>query len=90
MAERVLTRVHSLRERVDETVTENRNEILKFLSKLESNGKGILQPHHLTAELEKVPEADRKKLQEGPFGDILKSTQEAIVLPPWVALCCSF
>ncbi|CAM8974550.1 hypothetical protein QQ045_030865 [Rhodiola kirilowii] len=86
MAERVLTRVHSLRERVDETVTENRNEILKFLSKLESNGKGILQPHHLTAELEKVPEADRKKLQEGPFGDILKSTQEAIVLPPWVAL----
>lgn len=33
MAERVLTRVHSLRERLDETLITQRNEILALLSK---------------------------------------------------------
>lgn len=33
MAERVLTRVHSLRERLDETLSANRNEILALLSR---------------------------------------------------------
>jgi sucrose synthase len=33
MAERVLTRVHSLRERLDETLVANRNEIVALLSR---------------------------------------------------------
>ncbi len=33
MAERVLTRVHSLRERLDETLAANRNEIVALLSR---------------------------------------------------------
>lgn len=33
MAERVLTRVHSLRERLDATLAAHRNEILLFLSR---------------------------------------------------------
>lgn len=34
MAERALTRVHSLRERLDETLSDYRNEILALLSRL--------------------------------------------------------
>lgn len=85
MADGVLTGVHSLRARVDETLTAHRNEILSFLSRIEGHGKGILQPHQLLAEFEALPEVNRKKLSDGPFGDILKSIQEAIVLPPWIA-----
>lgn len=33
MAERALTRVHSLRERVDETLASSRNEIVALLSR---------------------------------------------------------
>ncbi|XP_061996660.1 sucrose synthase [Rosa rugosa] len=83
---RVLSRVHSLRERLDDTLSAHRNEILGFLSRIEAKGKGFLQPHQLIDEFEAIPEASRQKLSEGAFGEVLKSTQEAIVLPPWVAL----
>lgn len=86
MAERVLTRVHSLRERLDATLAAHRNEILLFLSRVEGHGKGILKPHQLFAEFEAICETDKGKLQEHAFKEVLKCTQEAIVLPPWVAL----
>nr|AYK02551.1 sucrose synthase [Catalpa fargesii] len=86
MRERVLTRVHSLRERMDATLAAHRNEILLFLSRVEAHGKGILKPHQLLAEFEAICEADKEKLQDHAFKELLKSTQEAIVLPPWVAL----
>ncbi|KAL6222104.1 hypothetical protein ACLB2K_005496 [Fragaria x ananassa] len=83
---RVLNRVHSLRERLDDTLSAHRNEILGFLSRIEAKGKGFLQPHQLIDEFEAIPEASRKNLLESEFGEVLKNTQEAIVLPPWVAL----
>lgn len=86
MAERLLTRVHSLRERLDETLLAHRNDILAFLTRIEAKGKGILQHHQLIAEFEAISEEHRKKLSEGAFGEILRSSQEAIVLPPWIAL----
>ncbi|XP_057962868.1 sucrose synthase-like isoform X2 [Malania oleifera] len=86
MADHVLTRVHSLRERLDDTLVANRIEIQSLLARFESRGKGILQPHHLIAEIEAIPKEEREKLSDGAFGDILRSTQEAIVLPPWIAL----
>ncbi|KAE8675983.1 Sucrose synthase [Hibiscus syriacus] len=86
MAERALTRVHSLRERLDETLVAHRNEILALLSRIEGKGKGILQHHQIILEFEAVPEENRKKLVDGAFYEILKASQEAIVLPPWVAL----
>lgn len=85
MAERVLTRVHSLKERLDATLAAHRNEILLFLSRIESQGKGILKPHQLLAEFEAINNGD-KKIIDHAFEEVLKSTQEAIVLPPWVAL----
>ncbi|KAK8581868.1 hypothetical protein V6N13_144863 [Hibiscus sabdariffa] len=86
MAERALTRVHSLRERLDETLIAHRNEILALLSRIEGKGKGILQHHQIILEFEAIPEENRKKLADGAFFEVLKASQEAIVLPPWVAL----
>ncbi|KAJ4832381.1 hypothetical protein Tsubulata_022319 [Turnera subulata] len=100
MAERVLTRVHSIRERLDDTLAAHRNELVALLtswlfnlkdldiewSKIEGKGKGILQHHQVIAEFEALPEVNRKALSTGVFADVLKATQEAIVLPPWVAL----
>ncbi|KAL2503375.1 Sucrose synthase 4 [Forsythia ovata] len=86
MAERVLTRVHSLRERLDATLEAHRSEILLFLSRIEGHGKGILKPHQLLAEFEAICQTDKDKLQDHAFQEVLKGTQEAIVLPPWVAL----
>ncbi|KAJ8767350.1 hypothetical protein K2173_017394 [Erythroxylum novogranatense] len=86
MAERVLTRVHSIRERLDDTLKGHRNEIVALLTRIEAKGKGILQNHHVIAEFEAISEENRKILADGAFGEVLRATQEAIVLPPWVAL----
>ncbi|KAJ4959491.1 hypothetical protein NE237_026602 [Protea cynaroides] len=86
MAERALTRSHSLRDRLTESLSAHPNELLAILSRLESQGKGILQRHHLFAQVEAISVGDKRKLTEGAFGDVLRSTQEAIVSPPWVAL----
>lgn len=85
MPEKVYTRVHSLRERLDSTLSTQRNEILMVLSRIESHGKGILKPHQLMAEFDAICKEDTKLL-DGAFHEVLKSTQEAIVLSPWVAL----
>ncbi|CAN1341220.1 Sucrose synthase, partial [Linum perenne] len=55
-------------------------------SRIEAKGKGILQRHHIVSEFEAISEENQKVLHEGVFGDVLRSAQEAIVLPPWVAL----
>ncbi|XP_012574468.1 sucrose synthase-like [Cicer arietinum] len=81
-----LTRSHSIRQRFDEILTGHRNEILALLSRIEAKGKGILQHHQVIAEFEEIPEENRQKLVNGAFGEVLRSTQEAIVLPPFVAL----
>jgi len=47
MAERVLTRVHSLRERLDATLAAHRNEILLFLSRY--GFRAIFLPFDLVA-----------------------------------------
>lgn len=86
MAERVLTRVHSLRERLDATLAAHRNDVLLFMSRLENHGKGILKPHQLLAEFEEINKDGNQKIHDHAFEEFLKSTQEAIVLPPWVAL----
>ncbi|XP_068660118.1 sucrose synthase 1-like [Aristolochia californica] len=87
MAERRLLRVHSLRDRLGDTLSAHRNELFSILSRYVNQGKGILQPHQLLAELEALAaEGDMKKLKDGQFQDVLRATQEAIVVPPWVAL----
>ncbi|KAK1317517.1 Sucrose synthase 4 [Acorus calamus] len=82
-------RIPSMRERVEDTLCDHRNELVSLLSRYMGQGKGILQPHILLDELLNVIEEDHKgrvALTEGPFFDALKSAQEAIVLPPFVAI----
>ncbi|GKV03765.1 hypothetical protein SLEP1_g16014 [Rubroshorea leprosula] len=86
MADLAITRVQSLRERLEETLKAHRNEILALLTRIEAKGKGILQQPQIVLEFEAIPEGPRKKLENSVFGEVLKSSQEAIVLPPWVAL----
>lgn len=83
-----LTRIPSMRERVEDTLSAHRNELINLLSRYVAQGKGILQPHHLIDELDKVIGEDETKrtLIDGPFGEVIKSAQEAIVLPPFVAI----
>ncbi|XP_022875740.1 sucrose synthase 2-like [Olea europaea var. sylvestris] len=83
-----LARLPSMKERVEDTLSAHRNELVSLLSRYVSQGKGILQPHHLIDELDNIvfDDAGKKKLSDGPFGEILKSAQEAIILPPFVAI----
>ncbi|XP_044492990.1 sucrose synthase 2 [Mangifera indica] len=88
MANPKLTRIPSLRERVEDTLSIHRNELVSLLSRYVSQGKGILQPHVLIDELDNVFGDDeaREHLKNGPFSEVLKSAQEAIILPPFVAI----
>ncbi|KAK4418110.1 Sucrose synthase 2 [Sesamum alatum] len=83
-----LTKLPSMRERVEDTLSAHRNELVSLLSRYVAQGKGILQPHHLIDELENIigDDAAKAKLSDGPFNEVLQSAQEAIVLPPFVAI----
>ncbi|KAF3436478.1 hypothetical protein FNV43_RR23570 [Rhamnella rubrinervis] len=88
MANRKLARMPSIRECVEDTLSAHRNDLVSLLSRFVAQGKGILQPHHLIDECDNVNSDDQstQKLSDGPFGDVIKSAQEAIVLPPFVAI----
>nr|AAK65960.1 sucrose synthase [Beta vulgaris] len=83
-----LTRIPSMRERVEDTLSVHRNELVSLLSKYVAQGKCLLQPHHLIDGLESVIGEDKGKqiLSDGPFSEVLRSAQEAIVVPPFVAI----
>nr|AMN16535.1 sucrose synthase [Albuca bracteata] len=87
MGDRSLTRIHSVRERVGDSLSAHTNELVALFSRLVNQGKGMLQPHQLLAEYEAViSEDERKKLKDSAFEDVIRAAQEAIVIPPWVAL----
>ncbi|GER24716.1 sucrose synthase [Striga asiatica] len=88
MANPKLMKLPSMRERVEDTLTAHRNELVSLLSRYVAQGKGILQPHHLIDELDNIigDDSSKTKLSDGPFGEVLKSAQEAIILPPFVAI----
>ncbi|XP_021889177.1 sucrose synthase 3-like [Carica papaya] len=88
MATPKLSRVPSMRDRVEDTLSAHRNELVSLLSRYVAQGKGLLQPHTLIDEFENIIAEDetKKKLADGPFSEVLKSAMEAIVLPPFVAI----
>ncbi|XP_041999276.1 sucrose synthase 4-like [Salvia splendens] len=82
-----LQKLPSMRERVEDTLSAHRNELVALLSRYVAQGKSILQPHHLIDELENIcVDSAKETLSDGPFSEVLKSAQEAIVLPPFVAI----
>ncbi|CAN1353216.1 Sucrose synthase 2 [Linum perenne] len=88
MANPKLGRNLSMRDRVEDTLSAHRNQLVSLLSRYVDQGKGILQPHNLLDELDNIicDEEDRETLRNGPFSEVLKSAMEAIVLPPFVAI----
>lgn len=77
-----------MRERVEDTLSAHRNQLVSLLSRYVAKGKGLLQPHNLIDELENVigDEKSKQILNDGPFSEVLMSAQEAIVVPPFVAI----
>lgn len=102
-----LKRIPTMRDRVEDTLSAHRNELVCLLSRFSffsqsqykymflyfptksllglcyfferyvAQGKGMLQPHHLIDELDKVI-CDNKAhltLCDGPFGEVIKSAQ---------------
>ncbi|KAL4643015.1 hypothetical protein ACB092_02G061900 [Castanea dentata] len=77
-----------MRDRLQESLSAHRNELVSLLSRYVAKGKGILQSHDLIGELDNVVKEDEsmKMLKDSPFSKVLQSAQEAIVLPPFVAI----
>ncbi|XP_047310735.1 sucrose synthase-like [Impatiens glandulifera] len=86
MAEQALISGRKLCDRLRETMASHLKELQLFFSGIESNGKGILKLNQIEAAFESLPQVAQEKFLQGPFGQLFKFTQEAIVLPPWVAL----
>ncbi|KAL5983688.1 Sucrose synthase 2 [Asimina triloba] len=88
MANPKLTRIPSIRDRVEDTLADHRNELVSLLSRYVAQGRRMLQPHHLLDEFASVIASDKSKckLADGPFSEIIKAAQEAIILPPYVAI----
>ncbi|KAJ6334461.1 hypothetical protein OIU78_011361 [Salix suchowensis] len=88
MANPKLERIPSMRDRVQDTLSAHRNELVSLLSRYVDQGKGILHPNNLIDELDNMVCDDeaRIRLRDGPFSEVLKAAQEAIVLPPFVAV----
>ncbi|KAK6265358.1 hypothetical protein QUC31_016195, partial [Theobroma cacao] len=82
------TMPNTMRDRIQDTLSAYRNELVSLLSRYVALGKGILQSHHLIDELIKSVKEDEamQKLRDSPFFKVLESAQEAIVLPPFVAI----
>jgi len=83
-----LTRSLSSRERVEDTLCEHRNLLVSLFTRYVAQGKPILQPHDLLDGLAAVmgENDEHQDFRDGLFGNVLRSTQEAIILPPWVSL----
>ncbi|GBG70160.1 hypothetical protein CBR_g6291 [Chara braunii] len=84
-----LTRMHSMTDRVKGSIAEYRNQVILLLSRYVSNGKHTLQPHELKNELERVAELEcfaGTQIKDSAFAKILRATQEAVVIPPYIAL----
>jgi sucrose synthase len=80
-----LTRIHSVRERLGDTLSAHPNELIALFTRYVNQGQGMLQRHQLLAEYDTITSSG--EIQKLPvFDDVIGAAQEAIVLPPWVAL----
>ncbi|KAK9755254.1 hypothetical protein RND81_01G012900 [Saponaria officinalis] len=71
---------------LDGILTSHRHEIHVFFSRVETHGKTILQRQQLLADFESATRVEGLKLGDGVFGEVIRSTQEAIVVSPWITL----
>ncbi|XP_074267984.1 sucrose synthase-like [Silene latifolia] len=67
-------------------LTTHGHEIVIFFSRVETHGKTILQRQQILVDFETVVKEGSLKLAVGAFAEIIRSTQEAVILSPWIAL----
>jgi sucrose synthase len=74
-------------ERIGDSMTAYPEDMASLFKRLIDHGTGMLQRHEILTDLEAVTEdGQNDDLKNGAFGDALRAAQEAIVLPPLVAL----
>lgn len=87
MPTRTLTRMLSLKEKIEDSLASYPDDLLVLFSRYIDHGKGMLQRHEIIAEFESfTKDGAKEEVKNGAFGDVLRASQEGIVLPPVVAL----
>nr|CAL25362.2 sucrose synthase [Cymodocea nodosa] len=87
LAVRKLTRIHSMTERIGDSMTTYPEDMASLFKRLIEHGTGMLQRREILADFEAVTEdGQNDDLKNGALGDAFRAAQEAIVLPPLVAL----
>ncbi|KAJ1390075.1 Sucrose synthase [Sesbania bispinosa] len=83
----VLKRSDSIADSMPNALKQSRFHMKKCFARFVASGKRLMKQHHLMDDLEKtvVDKDERKKLLEGLLGYILSCTQEAAIVPPYVA-----
>ncbi|KAL0927493.1 hypothetical protein M5K25_001667 [Dendrobium thyrsiflorum] len=80
-------RSDSIAESMPEALKQSRYQMKRCFTRYVSKGKRLMKNQQLMEELEKSMDdkVEKNKLMEGLLGYIIFSTQEAVVLPPFVA-----
>ncbi|RID55036.1 hypothetical protein BRARA_G02318 [Brassica rapa] len=83
-----LQRSDSIADKMPDALKQSRYHMKRCFASFVKGGKKLMKRENLMNEIEKCIEDsnDRKKIMEGLFGYILTCTQEAAVVPPFVAL----
>ncbi|KAG2252977.1 hypothetical protein Bca52824_083113 [Brassica carinata] len=83
-----LPRSDSIADKMPDALKQSRYHMKRCFASFVRGGKKLMKRENLMNEIEKCIEdgLDRKKIMEGLFGYILTCTQEAAVVPPYVAL----
>ncbi|KAI4307712.1 hypothetical protein L6164_030869 [Bauhinia variegata] len=82
-----LKRTESIADNMPDALRQSRYQMKKCFSKYIEKGTRLMKLHHLMEEMEQVidDKSERSQLLEGLLGFILSSTQEAVVVPPYVS-----
>ncbi|KAL0801725.1 hypothetical protein Bca101_056901 [Brassica carinata] len=84
----MLQRADSIADKMPDALKQSRYHMKRCFASFVKGGKKLMKRENLMNEIEKCIEdsLERKKIMEGLFGYILTCTQEAAVVPPFVAL----
>lgn len=82
-----LKRSESIADSMPEALRQSRYHMKRCFAKYTEKGKRLMKLHHLMSEMEQVidDKDERTQLLDGLLGYILCTTQEAAVVPPYVA-----
>ncbi|RWR92903.1 sucrose synthase 7-like protein isoform X6 [Cinnamomum micranthum f. kanehirae] len=80
-------RSDSIAEGMPEALKQSRYQMKRCFARYAGKGKRVMKSNHLREELEKVIEdrIERVRVMDGYLGSIIRSTQEAAVVPPYIA-----